>query len=178
MRVVVVVFHLGLLIVIFACTYYLLRVFFFLLVAPHPPTYTHPLRGFCADAHCFPLSCWWVVLDNVQRFPLRKWLHFGDPGKSNIVCCHLILFMTQSGSCILRPPRLLLSCFPLHRRQISSDITSSALSSTAAKRQTSKGLAWRLNKSAWNSVNAGSMDVALFPRIYYGWIVVNSCCRF
>ena len=39
----------------------------------------------------------------------------------------------QSGSCTPRPPRLLFFCFPLHRRQISSDITSSPLSSTASK---------------------------------------------
>ena len=68
------------------------------------------------------------------------------------ICCLLILFITQSGS-TRRPPCLLLCCFPLHRRQISSDITSSALSSTATKTQTSKGLAWRLNKSACHSAN-------------------------
>ena len=45
----------------------------------------------------------------------------------------MILFTTPSGSCTLRPPRLLLCCFPLHRRQISSDITYSLLSSTATK---------------------------------------------
>ena len=62
------------------------------------------------------------------------------------------MFITQSGSCTLWPPRLL-CCFPLHRRQISSDMTSSPLSSTATKTSTSKGLAWRLNKSACNSGN-------------------------
>ena len=46
----------------------------------------------------------------------------------------------QSGSCTLRPPRLLLRCFPLRRRQISSDVPSSPLSSAATKTQTSKGL--------------------------------------
>ena len=33
----------------------------------------------------------------------------------------------ESGSCTLRPPRLLPCCFPLHRRQISSDIKCSRL---------------------------------------------------
>ena len=81
-----------------------------------------------------------------------KMTSFGYPGKSNNSCL-LNLFITQSGSCKLRPPRLLLCCFPLHRRQTSSDITSSPLSSTATKTQTCKGLAWRLNKSACNSAN-------------------------
>ena len=44
--------------------------------------------------------------------------------------------------------------FPLHRRQISSDITCSSLSSTATKTKACKGLAWRLNKSPCNSANA------------------------
>ena len=59
----------------------------------------------------------------------------------------------ESGSCTLRPPRLFLCCFPLHRRQTSSDITSSALSSTATKPTSTKGLAWRLNNSACNPAN-------------------------
>ena len=70
-----------------------------------------------------------------------------------IICCLLILFITQSGSCTLRPARLLLCCVPLHRRQILSDTTSSPLSLTATKTQASKGLAWRVNKSACNSGN-------------------------
>ena len=45
----------------------------------------------------------------------------------------LISFITQSGSCTRPPPRLRLCCFPLHRREISSDITTSPLSSTATK---------------------------------------------
>ena len=49
----------------------------------------------------------------------------------------LILFISQLGSCALRPPRLLLYCFPLHR-QVSWD-TTSPLSSTAPKTQTFKG---------------------------------------
>ena len=44
----------------------------------------------------------------------------------------------------------LLCCSSLHRRQISSDITSSPFSSTATKPSSSKGLAWWLNKSACN----------------------------
>ena len=62
--------------------------------------------------------------------------------------CRII---NQSESCTFRPPRLLPCCFPLLRRQISSDITSSPLLSTATKALTSKELAWRLNKSACNS---------------------------
>ena len=140
----------------FLCTWYLLRGIFFSLGDPHPPTYTHPptLQGFCADAHIFTLKCWWVVGS-------VGWTTFRDsPYESDFILvtqvrvitwCLLILFITQSGSCTLRPPRLLLCCFPLRRRQISSDITFSPLSATATKAQTSKGLAWRLNKSACNS---------------------------
>ena len=51
-----------------------------------------------------------------------------------IICCLLFLFITQYGSCTLRPPRLLLCYFPLHRRQTSSaDMTSALLSSTTMK---------------------------------------------
>ena len=42
--------------------------------------------------------------------------------------------INESGSCTLRPTRLLACCFPLHRRQISSDITCSPLSSTATNK--------------------------------------------
>ena len=70
------------------------------------------------------------------------------------ICCLLILFVTQSGSCTFWPPRLL-SCFPLHRWQISSDITSSPLSSTTTKTETSKGPARRLNKLACVSAKRG-----------------------
>ena len=85
--------------------------------------------------------------------------------------CHEECRITnQSGSCTLRPPRLLLRCFPLHRRQISSvhrrkissDITSSPLSSTATKTYTSEGLAWRLNESPWNS---GNYSCLLLPYV-------------
>ena len=44
------------------------------------------------------------------------------------------IFINQFGGCTLRPPRLLLCCF--HRRQISSDKTSSPVSSTATKTYT------------------------------------------
>ena len=44
--------------------------------------------------------------------------------------CRII---NQSGSCTLRPLRLLYGCFPLNRRQISSDVTSSPLLATATK---------------------------------------------
>jgi len=139
------------------------QVLFFILGDPQPLTYTHPLtlQGFCADAHRFTPKYWWVVGG-------VGWTTFRDsPYESDfilvtqvraIICCLLILFITQSGSCTYRPPRLLLCCFPLHRRQISSDITSSPLSSTATKTQTSKGLAWRLNKSACNSANTYSCN--------------------
>ena len=90
---------------------------------PRPPTYTHPptLQGFFADAHRFTLKCWWV-LGGVS------WTTFGDSPYENdfilvtqvraIVCCLLTFFITRSGSCTLRPPRLLLCCFMSHRRQI------------------------------------------------------------
>ena len=94
-----------------------------------------------------------------------------------IICCLLILFITQSGSCTLRSPRLLLCCFPLHRRQISSDITSSPLSSTATKTRSSKGLAWRLNKSACNSANVlhhGIEVVTLAARVTLNREIPNS----
>ena len=44
--------------------------------------------------------------------------------------CRII---NQSGSCTLRPLRLLYCCFPLNRRQISSDVTSSPLFATATR---------------------------------------------
>ena len=126
------------LLLFFAHTY-LLRGYIFLLGDPHPPTYTHPptLQEFCADAHRFTLKRWWVVGG-------VGWTAFRDsPYESDfilvtqvraIICCLLILFITQvSGSCTLRPPLLLFCCFPLHRRQMSSDITPSPLSSTATK---------------------------------------------
>ena len=127
----------------------------------HAPT----LRGFSADAHRFTLKCWSVVGG-------VGWTTFRDaPYESDfilvtqvraILCCLLILFLTQSGSCTFRPPRVLLCCFPLHRRQISSDMTSSPLSSTSTKTQTSKGPAWRLNKSACNSAKI------VMEEAYYG----------
>ena len=153
----VVLFHSGLLILF--CIYLLFAPgFFFLLGDQHPLTYTHPptLRGFCADAHRFTLKCWWVV-GGVGWTTCRY-----SPCESDFILvtqvravtgCLLILFITQSGSCTLRPPRLLLCCFSLHRRQISSDLTSSPFSSTATKTQTSEGLACRLNTSACNSAN-------------------------
>ena len=113
-------------------------VFYLWLCDPHPLTCTHlpTLRGFWADAHHLTLKCWWVVSG-------VGWTTFRDsPYESDfilvtqvraIMCCLLILFITQSGSCILWPPCLLLCCFPLHRRQISSDTTSSLVSSTATK---------------------------------------------
>ena len=64
--------------------------------------------------------------------------------------CRII---NQSGSCTLRPLRLLHRCIPLNQRQISSDITSSPLFATATKTYTSKGRTWRLNKSACNSAS-------------------------
>ena len=84
-------------------------------------------------------ECIWsyVVLLRIRAYPLEEE-------------CRII---NQSGSCTLWPLRLLYCCFPLNRRQISSDITSSPLLATTTKTLTSKGLAWRLNKSACNSGN-------------------------
>ena len=119
----------------------------------HPPT----LQGFCADANFVTLKCWWVV-GGVGSTAFRDSPYEDDfilvTQIRAIICCLLILFTTQSGSCTLRPPRLHLCCFPLHRRQMSSDITYSPISSIATKTQPSKGLAWRLNKSACNPILA------------------------
>ena len=122
--------------------------FFHLVIHTHRPIPTRPLcKGF-ADGHRFTLKCFWVVGG-------ADWMTFRDsPYESDfilatqvraIMCCLLILIPSQSRSCTLRPPRILRCCFPLHRRQISSDITSLPISSNATKTQTSKGLAWRLN---------------------------------
>ena len=58
--------------------------------------------------------------------------------RSTYVYAHTCLdeecrIMNQFGSCTLRPLRLLYCCFPLNRRQISSDVTSSPLFATATK---------------------------------------------
>ena len=115
-------FHSGLLIIFFRHVIYsrvlLLFTWWPTLTYTHPPT----LQGFCADAHRFTLKYWWVV-DGVcwttfgdSPYLRRKWLHFGHPGKSNMVCCLSILFITRSGSCTRRPPRHLLCWSLSHRR--------------------------------------------------------------
>ena len=131
--------------------------FFFSCGDLHPPTYTRPpiLQGFFADAHRFTPKCWWVVggvgCTTFRESPYESDFILMTQVRATI-CCLLILFITQSGSCTLRRPRLL-CCFPLRRQQIPSDKTYSPLSSTATKTQTSKGLARRLNKSLCNSGN-------------------------
>ena len=134
-------------------------VFVFSLGDPRQPTYAHlaNFQGFCPDAHRFTLKCWWVVggvgWTTFRDFPYAS--DFMVIHVRAIICCLLILFLTQSGSCTRRPLRLLICCFSLHRRLITSDITSSPHSSTATKPKASKGLlvAWRLDKSACNSAN-------------------------
>ena len=138
--------------------------FFYLVTHTHRPIPTQPptLQGFCADAHRFILKCWWAMGVG--------WTTFRDsPYESDfilvtqvraIISCLLVFYLTQYGSCTLRPPRLV-CCFPLHRPQIWSELTCSSLSSTATKTQTSKGLAWRLNKSACNSANVSFLQVNL-----------------
>ena len=65
--------------------------------------------------------------------------------------CRII---NESGSCTLRPLRLLPGCFPLHRRQKSRRTYHvHLLRRPPQKHGTSKGLAWRLNKSQCNSAN-------------------------
>ena len=117
-------------------------VMFFSLGDSRPPTCTHPstLQGVYTDAHRFHhqmlvdgAEC---LFDDVQRFPLRKWLHFDDAAKSNSIL-PFDLFITQSGTCTLRPPPLLF-CFLSHRRQMSSDIIFSPVSSTAIKHKVLK----------------------------------------
>ena len=149
-----VVFHLRLFI-FFA---HVISSYFCLVVThTHRPIPTHPLgEGFALThiASHWNVGGWWVVLGGRHsEIPTTKVTSFWWLKVRAIICCLLILFITQSGSCTLRPARLLLCCVPLHRRQILSDTTSSPLSLTATKTQASKGLAWRLNKSACNSGN-------------------------
>ena len=117
--------------------------FFNLVTHTHRPIPTHPLcKGFALTRNASPrnIGGWWVVLvGQHSQIPVQKLLHFGDPDKSNNML-HFYFFITQSGSCTLRPRRLVLCCFPLHWRQISPGITSSPLSSTATKTQISEGL--------------------------------------
>ena len=101
-------FHLGLLLIIFfARTCYLLRGIFSFTWWPTPTdlySSIHLARVLCwrASLHTEMLIsgglCW---LDDVQRFPPRKWRHFGDPDESNNML-PLILFITPSWSCALR----------------------------------------------------------------------------
>ena len=134
--------HMGFIFVAHTC--YSLR-FFCSLCDPHPPTYTHSptLQGFFADAHRFKLKCW--VVGGVGWTTVRD-----SPCESDLILviqvrviinCLLILFITQSGSCTLRRPRLL-CCFPLHRRQNSSDIMSSFTSFVDRHENTNS---WRTN---------------------------------
>ena len=69
---------------LFFCTFYTLG-FFFLL--GDRPILTHPLcLGFALTRIALNRNVGgWCWLDNVQRFPVRKWIHFGDPGKRNNV---------------------------------------------------------------------------------------------
>ena len=59
------------------CAWYLLRFC-------HLVTGTPTLQGFCADAHHFTTEMLvgggWCWLDDIEIFPLQKWVHFGDPG--------------------------------------------------------------------------------------------------
>ena len=109
------------------CAWYLLRFC-------HLVTGTPTLQGFCADAHRFTLKCWWVVV-GIGWTTFRVSSYESDSilvtQVRAITCCLLVLFITQSGSCTRRPPRLRLCCFPLHRRQISSNVTPLPLLSTA-----------------------------------------------
>ena len=88
--------HLGLLLInVFAHTCYLLRLFFFylgthnhrpILTSWYPRTHFARVFRWHASLHIEMLvGGGWCWLDNVQRCPLRKWLHFGNPGKSNTV---------------------------------------------------------------------------------------------
>ena len=144
-------FTFGIVVDSFFCTYvYLPSCFFFHLVThTHWPKPTHPLcKGFALTriAWNWNVGGWWVVSGvgwTTFRVPPYESDFILVTHVREIICYLLILFTTQSGSCTLRPPRLLICCFLLRRRQISSDISSSPRSSTATKTQTSKGLAWR-----------------------------------
>ena len=151
-------FHLGLLSKKkIACACYLLRGIFFSLSDAHPPTHTYPptLQGFCwrASLHTEMLvGGGWCWLDDIQRFSLQKWLHFGDSRKSNDMLpfdfVHNPVWEIHTSAGI--PPSLLLPV-AWTTNLVGHNITSFV--DRHKKSQTSKGLAWRLNKSAFNSAN-------------------------
>ena len=129
-------FHLGLIVdyffahqlVIYSGVY----IYMFFTCDPHPPTYSsipsHPIcKGF-ALTNRFKLKCWWVVggvgwtTSRGSQCEVRNWIHFvWWPTVSAIKFCLLIWFITESGSCTFRLPRLVICCFPLHwRLQVTS----------------------------------------------------------
>ena len=150
-------FRLGLLLIIFfahAC--YLLRGILFMTLWPaptdlYPPTHFARVLSWRASPHTEMLvGGEWCWLDNVQRFPLRKWLHFGDSGKSNNVLPFDFVHnpVWELHTLAAMPPSLLFSVASttnLVRHNIFTCFVDSH------KTQTLKGLAWRLNKSACNS---------------------------
>ena len=102
------------------------------------PILTHPLcKGFSLTriASHWNVGGWSVALvEQRSEIPPAKKVTSLVTQPRALICGLLIFFMTQSGSCTLQPSRLL-CCFPSHWRQISSNITSSSLSSTATKTQ-------------------------------------------
>ena len=86
---VLIIFSFGIVFNYFICTSYLLRGTFFFTRWPtptdlYPPTHFARILRWCASLHTEILvGGGWCWLDDVQRFPVRKWIHFGDPGKSN-----------------------------------------------------------------------------------------------
>ena len=84
-------FHLGLLLIdVFFAHFLFFQGVVFSLGDPRWPTYTHPptlqrakVLRWPASLHTELLGGGWCWLGDVQRSPLWKWLHFGDPGKSN-----------------------------------------------------------------------------------------------
>ena len=84
----VIIFSFGIVAHYLFCTYLLLPRFFFLHLVTHThrPTPTHFARvlRWRASLHAEMLvGGGWCWLDDVQRFPLRNWIHFGDPGTRN-----------------------------------------------------------------------------------------------
>ena len=83
-------FSFGIVVDYFLCTSLLFTPGYFVFTWWPAPTDLYPRTHFtrflrwCASIHTETLvGGGWCWLDNVQRFSLRKWFHFGDPGKSN-----------------------------------------------------------------------------------------------
>ena len=87
-------------------------------------TCTCPSRDLTSEGASFIFSRWMHLVLRVVRTCVQVCVH---------QCLEECRTINKSGSWTIRPPRLLLYCFPLHRRQILSDTTCSSLPPTAPK---------------------------------------------